>query len=345
MDIRRFNARNGAQLDFTVIGYGTAPLGDLYEKLDEKTAIATVEEAYADGVRIFDTSPHYGNGLAEVRMGCGLRRADRSKVLVSTKIGRVMDPMARPEAQRADVISPGFAGYFPHRARFDYSYDGTMRSIEHSLLRMGLDRLDIVLIHDCDIWTHGEQDAPARFKEAMDGAYKALDKLRTEKVIGAIGAGINESPTATKFMKAGDFDVMMLAGRYSLLVQNALDEFFPVALDKKIGVMLAGVFNSGILATGAIAGARYDYGIAPSDIAERVNKIESVCKAHGTTLRRTALQFSMSHPAVVSVVLGGVKPEEVRANIADASVKVPVALWADLKSQGLLNSAAPTPTT
>ena len=343
MEIRRFKARNGTELPFSVVGFGTAPLGDLYEKLDEKTAIETVESAYKGGVTIFDTSPHYGNGLAEARVGSGLRHTERDQVILSTKIGRVMDAFAPPVAQRADVISPGFAGGFPHRARFDYSRDGTMRSIEQSLLRMGTNRLDIVLIHDCDVWTHGEKDAPIRFKEAMDGAYRVLDDLRSQKVVGAIGVGINESVTATNFIRAGDFDVTMLAGRYSLLVQNALDAFMPLALEKNVGVMLAGVFNSGILATGAIAGARYDYGIAPSDIVQKVRKIEAVCQAHGTSIRRAALQFSMAHPAVVSVVLGGVKPDEVRANIVDASEKVPPALWSDLKAAGLLNPAAPTP--
>lgn len=343
MEIRSFTARNGSVLPFSVIGFGTAPLGDLFELLDEKNCISTIQEAYAGGVTIYDTSPHYGNGLAEVRLGTGLRRAARNKILISTKIGRVMETMPNPDAPRDKTISPGFTGYFPHQPRFDYSYDGTMRSIEHSLLRMGLDRLDIVLIHDCDVWTHGEQNAPIRFKEAMEGAYRALDKLRNEKVVSAIGVGINESSTATKLIKAGDFDVTMLAGRYSLLVQNALDEFLPLALEKKMGIMLAGVFNSGILATGAIPGARFDYAPASPEIMERVRKIEAVCKAHGVSIRRAALQFSLAHPAIVSVVLGGVNPQEVRANITEVTQPVPVGLWSDLKAQGLLNPAAPTP--
>ena len=182
METRRIKARNGEGLTFSVVGEGTGPLGDFYELLDEKTSIATIEQALASGVKVFDSSPHYGNGLAEARMGAGLRRAKRDEILVSTKIGRIMDPFTRPPKPRSDVVSPGFAGGHPHAPRFDYSYDGAMRSIEHSLLRLGLDRLDIVLIHDCDPWTHGEEDAPARFKEAMEGAYKALDKLRNEKV-------------------------------------------------------------------------------------------------------------------------------------------------------------------
>jgi D-threo-aldose 1-dehydrogenase len=331
-------------MDFSAVGLGTAPIGDLYAKLDEKTAIATVEQAVASGVRIFDTSPHYGNGLAEARLGSGLRHAARKDVLVSTKIGRIMNPMGRPAAEKKDVYSPGFAGGFPHVSRFDYSYDGAMRSIEHSLLRMGLDRLDIVLIHDCDVWTHGKDDVDRRFKEAMDGAYVALDKLRSEKVIGGIGVGINEADMCAKFARAGDFDVTMMAGRYSLLVQTGLDEFLPLAVEKKIGVMLAGVYNSGILAVGAVPGARFDYAPASPEIMERVRKIEAICTAHGTTIRKAALQFSMAHPAVVSVVLGGVTPEEVVANVADAAATVPAGVWSDLKAAGLLNAAAPTPT-
>lgn len=343
MDIRNFTTRNGAVLPFSVVGLGTAPIGDLYEKLDEKTAIATVEAAHHAGVTIFDTSPHYGNGLSESRVGAGLRSAKRDSYLISTKVARVMNPFAKQASERGDVYSPGFAGGFPHAASFDYSRDGTMRAIEQSLLRMGLDRLDIVLIHDCDIWTHGKADVEQRFKEAMDGAYRALDDLRSQKVISAIGAGLNESPMAARFARAGDFDVTMLAGRYSLLVQDALDEFLPLAIEKKMGIMLAGVFNSGILATGAVPGARYDYAPASPEIMARVKKIEEVCKAHGTTIRRAALQFSLAHPAVVSVVLGGVTPQEIQSNVADAAAKIPAALWADLKSAGLLNASAPVP--
>ena len=259
METRRIKARNGEGLTFSVVGEGTGPLGDFYELLDEKTSIATIEQALASGVRVFNSSPHYGNGLAEARMGAGLRRAKRDEILVSTKIGRIMDPFTKPPKPRSDVVSPGFAGGHPHAPRFDYSYDGAMRSIEHSLLRTGLDRLDIVLIHDCDAWTHGEEEAPGRFKEAMEGSYKALDKLRNEKVIKAIGFGINDAATCVKFAKAGDFDVAMMAGRYTLIDQTGLAEFLPLALEKNMGVMLAGVFNSGILATGSGAGAKFDY--------------------------------------------------------------------------------------
>ena len=342
MKTHHFKTRNGTDLKFSAIGLGTAPMGDLYELLDEKTTIATVEQAVKSGVRVFDTSPHYGNGIAESRVGAGLRRAPRNEIIFSTKIGRVMDPFGKPPERNKDVYSPGFVGGYQHAPRFDYSYDGTMRSVEHSLLRTGLSRLDVLLIHDCDVWTHGATEAPRRFKEAMDGAYRALDKLRSEKTVAAIGFGINEADTCVKFARAGDFDVAMMAGRYSLLIQNGLAEFLPLAVEKRIGVMLAGVFNSGILATGAVPGAKFEYAPAPPEIMDRVRKIEAICASHATSLRRAALQFAMAHPAVVSVVLGAVKPAEVEANAADAGIAVPAGLWRDLKSAGLLDPAVPT---
>jgi D-threo-aldose 1-dehydrogenase len=317
-------------------------MGDFYELLDEKMTITTVEQAYQAGIRLFDTSPHYGNGLSESRLGAGLRRVPRDEIVVSTKIGRVMDPFQKPAPRNPDAYSPGFAGGFPHAPHFDYSYDGTMRSVEQSLLRTGLSRFDILLIHDCDVWTHGKE-ADRRFREAMEGAYRALDKLRSEKTVGAIGFGINEADTCVRFAKAGDFDVAMMAGRYSLLIQNGLAEFLPLALEKKMAVMLAGVFNSGILATGAVPGAHFEYAPAPPEIMDKVRAIEAVCVAHDTSIRRAALQFSMSHPAVVTVVLGAVKPEEALANAVDAEQKVPAGLWSDLKAEGLLDPAAPTP--
>jgi D-threo-aldose 1-dehydrogenase len=342
METRHFKTRNGSDLAFSVIGQGMGPIGDFYELLDEKSTIATVEQAYRSGIRTFDTSPHYGNGLSESRLGAGLRRIPRDGIVVSTKIGRVMDPFGKPPQRNKDAYSPGFAGGFPHAPRFDYSYDGTMRSVEQSLLRTGLGRFDILLIHDCDVWTHGKADAELRFKEAMEGAYRALDKLRSEKIVAAIGFGINEADTCVRFARAGDFDLAMMAGRYSLLIQNGLAEFLPLALEKKMGVMVAGVFNSGILATGAIAGAKFEYGPAPAEIIDRVRKIEAICARYQTSIRQAALQFPLAHPAVVSVVLGAVNPAEAEANAADAGHKVPAALWSELKAAGLLDRAAPT---
>ena len=343
MKSREFRTHAGKQLRFSEIGFGSAPLGDLFKTLDEEQAQNTVRAAYADGVRLFDSSPHYGNGLAEARIGAALRDKPREDLVISTKIGRWMDPFTPVAPPRADVISPGFAGGFPHKASFDYSYDGTMRSVEQSLLRTGFGRLDILLIHDCDVWTHGRQDVETRFAEAMDGAYKALDKLRHEGTVSAIGVGLNESDMCERFAKAGEFDVMLLAGRYSLLEQPALASFLPLALEKHIGIILAGVFNSGILATGAIPTAKYNYASAPPEIMERVRTIEAICHGHGVSIRQAALRFASLHPAVVSVLLGAETAAEIKANVADFGTPVPNALWSDLKSKGLLAQGAPTP--
>jgi D-threo-aldose 1-dehydrogenase len=343
MKYREFRLRSGQTMKVSEIGFGSAPLGDLYERLDEQAAQATVSAAHRAGITLFDSSPHYGNGLAELRCGAALRHRARDSFVFSTKVGRRMDPFSGAVPISADVVSPGFAGGIPHRSIFDYSYDGTMRSVEQSLLRTGLAHIDILLIHDVDVWTHGTEHVDRRFKEAMDGAYRALDQLRKEGSVKAIGVGLNEADMCERFAKAGDFDTMLLAGRYSLLEQPALVSFLPLAKTKQIAIMLGGVFNSGILATGPIEGARYDYRPAPAKILERVRAIDRHCAAHGVPLRRAALHFALAHPAVVSLVLGGVKPEEVVENVADIDRAIPTILWDELKAEGLIAADVPTP--
>ncbi|MBW8856758.1 MAG: aldo/keto reductase, partial [Bradyrhizobium sp.] len=237
----------------------------------------------------------------------------------------------------------GFVGGQPHRAVVDYSYDGTMRSVEQSLLRLGTDRLDLILIHDVDVWTHGADAIEDRFREAMAGAYVALDRLRAEGVVAGIGIGVNEAEMCVRFAQAGSFDTMLLAGRYSLLEQPALAQFLPLAERQGIGVLLGGVFNSGILATGAVPGAKYNYRDAPPHILGRVAEIQRVCDAHGVALSTAALHFALGHPAVVSLVLGAQTPQEVERNVAALASQVPSALWVDLKAQRLLDQDAPVP--
>lgn len=324
-------------LAVTTLGFGGAPLGDLYARLDEASAVATVETALAAGVTLLDTSPLYGHGLSEHRIGAALRRSGRKDVVISTKIGRV----ALPFAGRGD--GSGYLGGLPHGMRFDYSYDGAMRSLEQSALRLGVDRLDIVLIHDVDVWTHGQDMIEQRFSEAMDGAYRALDDLRSAGAVRAIGVGVNEAGMCERFARAGDFDTMLLAGRYSLLEQPGLASFMPLAQEKGIGLMLGGVFNSGILATGPVAGAKYNYRPAPPEILARVGAIEAVCTRHGVPLRRAALQFPLGHPAVASLVMGAVRPEEVADQAAELAAPVPAALWTELKAGGLLGADVPVP--
>ena len=332
---RRHLGRTG--LEVSVLGFGTAPLGDLYTRLNDSTAIATAERAFALGINLLDTSPLYGHGLAEHRSGAAIRRVPRQKIVVSTKVGRWMDPFHG----RGD--GSGFVGGQPHQAVIDYSYDGTMRSVEQSLLRLGIERLDMLLIHDVDVWTHGIDAIEDRFREAMAGAYVALDRLRRERVVAGIGVGVNEAEMCVRFAQAGSFDTMLLAGRYSLLEQPALAEFLPLAEKQGIGVMLGGVFNSGILATGAVSGAKYNYKDAPPHILAKVAEIERVCKVHKVALPTAALHFALGHPAVASVVLGAQNPQEVERNVAAVSSRVPAALWRDLKAERLLDAEAPIP--
>ena len=324
-------------LKVTTLGFGGAPLGDLYAHIDEASAVETVETALASGINLVDTSPLYGHGLSEHRIGAALRRSGRKDVVISTKVGRVAEPFV------GRGNGSGYLGGLPHGLRFDYSYDGAMRSLEQSALRLGVDRIDIVLIHDVDVWTHGGDMIEQRFAETMNGAYRALETLRAAGAVKAIGVGVNEAEMCERFARAGDFDTMLLAGRYSLLEQPGLASFMPLAQQKGIDLMLGGVFNSGILATGPVAGAKYNYQPAPPAILARVAAIEAVCARHGVPLRRAALQFPLGHPAVASLVMGAVKPEEVADQVAELSAPIPAALWTELKAEGLLGADVPVP--
>lgn len=325
-------------LEVTVLGFGSAPLGDIYEILDDNVAIETVETAAQSGVNLFDTAPLYGQGSAEHRVGTALRRRPKGSFFVSTKVGRLLSP-----APKGRVKTSRYVGGLEFNVTNDYSYDAAMRSHEHSLHRLGLPAVDVVLIHDADAWTHGPEAGPKRFREAMDGAYRALEKLRGEGVIKGIGLGLNDPGYMARYLREGDFDCILMAGRYSLLEQPALAEVLPIAQEKNIGVMLGGVFNSGILATGPIAGARYNYTPAPPEIITKVQKIERVCQAHGVPLATAAMHFPLGHPAVSSLALGAVAPDEVRRNVAAMTTRVPAALWSDLKAERLLEAAAPVP--
>jgi D-threo-aldose 1-dehydrogenase len=332
---RRALGRTGLQV--SVFGIGPAQLGDLYAHLDDGTAIAAVQRAFDLGINLLDTSPLYGHGLSEHRCGTAIRRVPREDIVLCTKVGRWIDPFHRTDNRS------GFVGGHPHRAVLDYSYDGTMRSVEQSLLRLGTDRLDLVLIHDVDVWTHGADAIEDRFREAMSGAYVALDRLRGEGLVAGIGVGVNEAEMCERFAHAGSFDTMLLAGRYSLLEQPALAHFLPLAQQQGIAVLLGGVFNSGILATGPICGAKYNYRDAPPHILARVADIQRVCEAHGVALPTAALHFALGHPAVASVVLGAQNPQEVERNVVALASRVPAGLWADLKAQRLLDADAPIP--
>ncbi len=337
---RKFKARGGAELQITELGFGAAPLGNLYRPMTEKDARATLDAGWSVGCRYYDTAPLYGLGLSETRINGFLRAKPRGSYLISTKVGRLLDLCAPKDRTRLNF----FFETPSRRERFDYSYDGVMRSLEFSLERLGLDHIDIVYAHDVDIWTHGSREAAnACIKQFMDGGYKALVKLRDSGAIKAIGAGINEWEIAEQLARAGDFDIFLLAGRYTLLEQEALTSFLPYCIEKKIGVVIGGPFNSGILATGPKPGARYNYAPAPPAILERVSAIEAICKAHGVKLAEAAVRFPLSHPAILSVIPGAQKPREVTRNAEMIDAKIPPALWRDLKSAKLLRADAPTP--
>jgi D-threo-aldose 1-dehydrogenase len=325
-------------MEVTALGFGGAPLGDLYAPLDDAVAIATVEAAHDAGIGLFDTAPLYGRGLSEHRIGTALRRRPRASFVLSTKVGRLYAP-APHGVERAE----GYAGGLAFDGRFDYSYDGTLRSLEHSLLRLGMASIDIALIHDVDGWTHGEHHVEARIREAQQGACRALAHLRAQGVIRAFGIGVNDASVCARFVRETDIDCVLLAGRYSLLEQPAHDEFLPLAAARGVGVLLGGVFNSGILATGAVAGARYNYRPAPPDVLARVAAMERICSAHGVGLAHAALAFPLAHPAIASLVLGAVSPLEVARNLAAFATPVPGALWRELVAAGLVRADVPVP--
>ncbi len=317
----------------TTLGFGSTSLGNMYRAQTEDDAMATVAAAYAAGIRYFDTAPLYGFGLAEHRIGAALRRIGPD-VVVSTKAGWRLHrrgPKDRP-AGPSDTL---FDTPAPFKHRIDYSYDGVMRSFEDSMQRLGTDRIDILFLHDCDRRNHGDA-YPERFKEAMDGAYRALVSLREQGAVRAIGAGLNEWEACQAFAEAGDFDCFLLAGRFTLLDQSSLDSFLPLCERRGIGIVLGGPYNSGILATGPVEGAKYDYAPASDAILERTRAIEAVCSRHGVPLRAAALQFPLSHPCVASVIPGAAVVAEVEENLRLIAHPIPDTLWQELRGAGLI---------
>lgn len=343
MKKRNFKAPSGQTVTFTELGFGTAPLGNLYRPVSDADAVKTLDAAWAAGIRYFDTAPLYGLGLSETRLNPFLRGKKRKDYVISTKVGRLMHVCA-PEERT------GIGKFYDTPSRkeaFDYTYDGIMRSLEFSLERLGIDSIDVVFVHDIDVFTHKSEAArDAHVKTLMakkTGGYEALVKLREQKVIKAFGAGVNEWQVAETLTRAGEFDIFLLAGRYTLLEQEALNSFLPLCEERGVGIVLGGPYNSGILATGPKPGAYYNYDPAPKEILERVGQIEAVCKAHKVKLAQAALRFPLHHPCVVSVIPGGVSPKEVALNAATMDVKLPKALWKDLKAKGLLRTDAKTP--
>lgn len=313
----------------TRLGLGTAPLGGLFRPTDEGAALETVERAYALGLRYFDTAPLYGYGLAEERLGRILRGKPRNSFVISTKVGRLLRADAPPDPGQFHDGKPYYHGTPPVNPVFDFSYDGVLRSVEESLARLGLDRVDILYIHDPD----------RHHQEALAGAYRALDRLRSEGAVGAIGAGMNAAEPLAQFAREGDFDCFLLAGRYTLLDQGALRELLPLCLTRGIRIVAGGVYNSGLLADPR-AKARYNYRPAPPHLVERALRLEAVCGRFGVPLRAAAAQFPFGHPAVAAVVLGSRTPGDVADNLAMLEYPIPAELWDGLAAEGLLPAEA-----
>jgi D-threo-aldose 1-dehydrogenase len=338
MKIRHWDRLDNGGIKFTELGFGSAPLGNLYRAISDEDAHDVLESAWETGCRFFDTAPLYGLGLSETRVGNFLRGKKRDDYVISTKVGRLMK-VCPPESRT------GIGKFFdtPNRQEvYDYSYDGVMRSFEASFERTGLDRFDILFVHDVDIFTHGSKAASdARIDEFMKGGYYALLSLRDQGVIKAFGGGINEWQVCEALARRGDFDLFLLAGRYTLLEQEALTSFLPLCEQRGIGIVLGGPYNSGILARGPADDAQYNYSNAPKDVIDRVRRINSVCERHGVRMIEAALNFPLRHPSVVSVIPGGQSVSEVASNRDILGKDIPAALWSDLKSEGLMRQDAP----
>ncbi|MFF8392470.1 aldo/keto reductase [Streptomyces sp. NPDC016172] len=320
----------GSTVRVSALALGCAALGNLLHPVTDEDAHATVEAAWDAGVRTFDTAPHYGLGLSERRLGAALRDRPRDTYTLSTKVGRLLVP--HPEGGAEDDLAHGFAVPAAHRRVWDFSADGVLRSLEASLERLGLDRVDVALLHDPD--DHAEQ--------ALREAYPALERLRAEGVIGAIGVGMNQSALPARFLRETDIDVVLLAGRYTLLEQDSLTELLPEATARGRSVVIGGVFNSGLL-TAPRPGATYDYAPAPQPVLDRALRLLEVCERHGVPLRAAALRFPFGHPAVTSVLTGARSPQEVRDTVEQLRRPIPDALWEELRTEGLLDPDTPVP--
>lgn len=326
-------------LKFTALSYGGAPIGNYNGTSDDAGAEAMVAAAWDQGIRYFDTAPGYGNGLSEYRLGHALRTYDRASMVVSTKVGRVVTP---------SLDAPSTNGHYqdipPFEATYDYSYDGVMRAVEQSMQRMLTDRFDALFIHDCDRYTHGAA-APEYFHQAVVSAFPALESLRDQKVVKAIGFGINETDLMLEAVKTTDSDLCLLAGRYTLLEQEPLDELFPLCEERGVGIVLGGVYNSGILAKGPGPGVRFNYAPASPEVLAVAGRFEEICRRHGVELPAVATQFAFAHPVVVSACIGARDKQQQDHNAEMFETAIPEALWDDLRAAELIREDAPTPKT
>jgi D-threo-aldose 1-dehydrogenase len=328
------------QVDGAGLGLGGAPLGNLFVPVEPADALATIDAAWAGGCRSFDTAPHYGHGLSERRLGDALRSRSRREFVLSTKVGRLLT--ATPNAA---ANQHGYVGVLPFEQHWDYSADGVRRSLEDSLQRLGLARIDVAYVHDCDAATHGPR-AAAVLRQVIDETLPALRRLKAEGLIRAVGLGVNDVAVVQGVLREAELDALMLAGRYSLLDQGALPTLLPLVRQRGIHLALGGVFNSGLLATGTRTGSiapTFNYAPAAREWLERTQRIEALCDVHGVALPAAALQFALAHPAVEIVMLGARSAHEWREAQALARQPIPVAFWHALRRAGLLPDEAPTP--
>jgi D-threo-aldose 1-dehydrogenase len=324
----------------TTLGLGGTSLGNMYQAVGDPEAGAVVAAAHAGGVRLFDTAPVYGFGLSESRIGAALGALPRNDCVVSTKVGYRLQPL-----QAGQKRSEFWAGAPPLTSTFDFSRAGVRDSLRGSLERLRLERVDMVAIHDPDeaagVDPATGKPLSSRFADVMEGAYLALEDLRREGLVRAIGVGINQWRMLLDFARAGDFDYFLLAGRYTLLEQEPLDTLLPLCLQRRISLIIGGPFNSGILATGAVAGAYYNYGPASAEILAHVARIEAICADFAISLRAAALQFALAHGAVAAVVTGARSRQEIEQNLTALRETIPPDFWAALKHAGLLQPEAP----
>jgi D-threo-aldose 1-dehydrogenase len=324
----------------TQLGFGGASIGELFVKVPEADSLACLVAAWESGIRYFDTAPWYGRGLSELRTGAGLRDRPRDEYVLSTKVGRWL----RAPADPGRFSTAPWTGGLRFEVVFDYSYDGIMRAYEQSQLRIGLTRYDLAIVHDLDPGYHApEWRLESYFAQLATGGFRALSELKAAGLIRGIGAGINAVGLIPRFLDLFDMDFFLVAMPYTLLQQEVLREEFPRCVERGVGFVIGAVFSSGVLATGAVPGAHYNYAPAPPDVLERVRRIEAVCARHGVPLPAAALQFPLGHPGVASVIPGASRPAQVERNVAAFRHPIPADLWTELKAERLLSEDAPVP--
>jgi D-threo-aldose 1-dehydrogenase len=327
-------------VEVTVLGFGCAPIAGLGDRVSEAQAAATLDEAWACGLRYFDTAPWYGRGLSELRLGRLLRERPRDEFVLSTKVGRILRAPRDPE--RVDTAA--WPGGLPFEVQFDYSYDGILRSYEDSLQRLGVARIDLAIVHDLDMGYHAPRERfDVMMGQLIASGWRALEELRAGNVIRGIGVGINPRGMIPRFLELFDPDFFLVAGRYTLMEQDTLAVELAACVERGVSVVVGAPFNSGLLATGPVPGARYDYRAATPDQLDRAGRIQAICERHGASLAAAALQFPLGHPAVASVIPGSFAPEQARSNAAAVRQPIPAEVWHDLKAAGLIRTDAPTP--